>query len=59
MEEGECTLGEGREAGLVTGHYEVEDVATENFWEPPDQVEDFYDQLWRRKYREIPRQSIA
>ena len=58
MEEGECTLGEGGEATFVTGHYEVEDVATENFWEPPDEIEDLYDQLWQRKYHEIPRKSI-
>ena len=58
MEEGECTLGEGGEATLVTGHFEVGDAATEDFWEPPDEIEDLYDQLWQRKYHEIPRKSI-
>ena len=61
MEEGECTLGEGGdyEATFATGHYEMENVATEEFWEPPDEVEDLYNQLWQRKYCEIPQKSIV
>ena len=47
------------EATFTTGQYEVNDAATEEFWEPPDEVEDLYDQLWRRKYREIPQKSIV
>ena len=61
MEEGECTLGEGEdyEAALATGHYEMENAATEEFWEPLDEVEDLYDQLWQRKYCEISQKSIV
>ena len=58
MEEGECALGEGGTGTFVTGHYEVEDIATDEFWEPSEEVEDLYNQLWQRQYREIPRKSI-
>ena len=51
-EEGESTFGE--EGDAVTGHYEMEE-----FWEPSEQVEDLYDQLWQRKYREIPQKHIV
>ena len=47
------------EATFATGHYEVDDAATEEFWEPPDEMENLYDQLWRRKYREILQTSIV
>ena len=61
MEEGECTLGEGddSEATFATRQYEVEDAATEEFWEPPDELEDLYDQLWQQKYCEISQKSIV
>ena len=51
-EEGESTFGE--EGDTVTGHYEMEE-----FWEPSEQVKDIYDQLWQRKYREIPQKHIV
>ena len=47
------------EATFATGHYEVDDAATEEFWEPPDEMENLYDQLWRRKYCEILQTSIV
>ena len=56
MNDGECTLED--ETTLPAGYYEVEDVATEDSWEPPDEIEDLYDQLCQRKYLEIPRKSI-
>ena len=60
MEEGECILkGEGCEATFVTGQYKVDGAAAEEFWEPSDEVEDLYDQLWQRKYCEIPQNSIV
>ncbi len=59
MEERECTLGEEAEDTNATGHCEVEDTAIEEFWEPPNEPGDLYDQLFQRKYREIPRKSIV
>ena len=47
------------EATFATGHYEVDDAAAEEFWEPPNEIEDLYDQLWQRKYREIPQKFIV
>ena len=47
------------EATFATGHHEVDDAAAEEFWEPPNEIEDLYDQLWQRKYREIPQKFIV
>ena len=58
MDDEECIVKEGEETTFVSGYCEVEDVATEDFWEPSDEVEDLYNQLWQRKYHEIPRKSI-
>ena len=59
MEERECTLGEEAEGAIATEHSEVEDTAIEEFWEPPNEAGDLYDQLFLRKYREIPRKTIV
>ena len=59
MEERECTLGEEAEGAIATEHCEVEDTAIEEFWEPPNEAGDLYDQLFLRKYREIPRKTIV
>ena len=58
MNDGECILEKEEDTTFPAGNYEVEDVATEDFWEPPDEIEDLYDQLCQRKYHEIPRKSI-
>ena len=58
MEERECTLGEEAEGAIATEHCEVE-TAIEEFWEPPNEAGDLYDQLFLRKYREIPRKTIV
>ena len=57
MNDGECTV-EGEETTFVSGCGEVKKVASEDFWEPPDEVEDLYNLFWQRKYREIPRKFI-
>ena len=59
MVERECTLGEEAEGTIATEHCEVEDTAIEDFWEPPNEAGDLYDQLYLRKYCEIPRNSIV